>query len=163
MRFVARGNGYALSLNRSDTVLALRDGVIRTKLVGAASNPRVVGGAVQAGRLNSYVGHDPKRSVRGAHLYGQVSYKGVYPGVDLVYHGRQGAVEYDFMVAPGSDPARIAMRFDGAKPRLDRHGNLRLDKAMTVAPGGAPDRRRRPPPSRRGVRDRERARELPPR
>ena len=37
-------------------------------------------------------------------------YHGVYPGVDLVYYGNHGQLEYDFIVAPRRDPRRIAMR-----------------------------------------------------
>ena len=32
--------------------------------------------------------------------YGQVSYKDVYPGIDVVYYGNQRQLEYDFVVAP---------------------------------------------------------------
>ena len=134
VRFVARGAGYALSLNRRDAVLSVGNRTIRSSLVRAARNPKVVGGDVQPGRLNSYVGHDPRRWVSGAHLYGKVVYRDVYPGVDLVYHGRQGALEYDFVVAPGRSPDRIALRFGGAVPRLDRGGNLRLGAALQRRP-----------------------------
>ena len=40
-------------------------------------------------------------------------YKGVYPGIDLVYHGSQYRLEYDFMVAPGADPKVIRIAFQG--------------------------------------------------
>ena len=32
--------------------------------------------------------------------YSRVAENGVYPGIDLVYHGNQGQLEYDFDVAP---------------------------------------------------------------
>jgi hypothetical protein len=44
-----------------------------------------------------------------------VKYTGVYPGIDLVYHGNQRLLEYDFRIAPGADPAVIDLRFQGAK------------------------------------------------
>jgi len=43
----------------------------------------------------------------------------VYPGIDLVYYGDQGQLEYDFRVAPGSDPKQIALSFQGASARID--------------------------------------------
>jgi len=45
-----------------------------------------------------------------------VEYSAVYPGIDLVYYGDQGQLEYDFRVAPGSDPKQIALSFQGASP-----------------------------------------------
>jgi hypothetical protein len=37
----------------------------------------------------------------------------VYPGIDLIYYGNQGQLEYDFLVAPGADPQAITLRFVG--------------------------------------------------
>jgi hypothetical protein len=39
--------------------------------------------------------------------YRSVSYKGIYPGIDVVYYGNQSELEYDFVVAPGADPRAI--------------------------------------------------------
>ena len=51
----------------------------------------------------------------------------MYPGVDLVYYGNEGRLEHDFVVAPGADPNRIAMEFEGAdEMRLDERGDLLL-------------------------------------
>ena len=46
--------------------------------------------------------------------YGRVVYQGVYPGIDLAYYGRQGALEYDLVVAPGANPSTIRMNISGA-------------------------------------------------
>ena len=59
-------------------------------------------------------------------MYGKVHMQGVYPGVDLKYYGHRGELEYDFVVAPGADPAAIRLRFDGAKPTLAANGDLVL-------------------------------------
>jgi hypothetical protein len=49
----------------------------------------------------------------------------VYPGIDLVYYGNQGRLEYDFEVAPGSDPRQVTLRFQGSQPlRIDTAGDL---------------------------------------
>ena len=50
-----------------------------------------------------------------------------HPRVDLVYYGRQGQLEYDFIVAPGQSPDRIGLAFEGiSKLELDERGNLKL-------------------------------------
>ena len=59
-------------------------------------------------------------------MYGKVRLQGVYPGIDLVYYGRQGQLEYDFVVAPGADASAIRWGFDGAKPELAANGDLLL-------------------------------------
>ena len=47
-----------------------------------------------------------------------MEYQAVYPGVDLVYYGDQGQLEYDFRVAPGADPNQIALSFTGASAHI---------------------------------------------
>src|SRR5262249_2486600 len=52
---------------------------------------------------------------------------GVYPGVDLVYYGGESGLEYDFVIAPGADPARVRLAFDGAdRVDVDASGDLRI-------------------------------------
>jgi uncharacterized protein (TIGR03437 family) len=49
----------------------------------------------------------------------------VYPGIDLVYYGKDGHLEYDWMVSPGADPAMIRMTFESAdRLRIDKDGDL---------------------------------------
>jgi hypothetical protein len=50
----------------------------------------------------------------------------VYPGIDLVYYGTQGQLEYDFVLAPGADPSGIRMTFAGATPMVNASGDLVL-------------------------------------
>jgi hypothetical protein len=60
--------------------------------------------------------------------YAKVKFANVYPGVDLVYYGKQRELEYDFVVAQGADPRQIELSFAGAKRlRLDAHGDLIVD------------------------------------
>lgn len=43
--------------------------------------------------------------------YGRVRYEQVYPGIDLVFYGNQGQLEYDFAVSAGADPRAITLVF----------------------------------------------------
>ncbi|MBM3526258.1 MAG: hypothetical protein FJX57_25180, partial [Alphaproteobacteria bacterium] len=59
--------------------------------------------------------------------FGNVRYRELYPGIDAVFHGRGPELEYDFEVAPGADPGRVRLRFDGVSgARIDAAGDLRL-------------------------------------
>ena len=55
----------------------------------------------------------------GIPQFARVEYQAVYPGVDLVYYGNQGQLEYDFRVSPTADPNQIALHFDGASVHID--------------------------------------------
>src|SRR5262249_52788633 len=51
----------------------------------------------------------------------------VYPGIDLVYHGSPGGLEYDFVAAPGADVSRIRFAIEGsASLEVDSQGNLQI-------------------------------------
>src|SRR5213078_629571 len=65
--------------------------------------------------------------------YAKVHYRAVYPGIDLVYYGNQRQLEYDFMVAPGADPNRIVLGFQGAERlEINAEGELVLHAAGEV-------------------------------
>jgi hypothetical protein len=59
-----------------------------------------------------------------------VRYRNAYPGIDLVYYGHQGQLEYDFLVAPGASPEAITLAIAGtgydadAPLQIDGEGNL---------------------------------------
>jgi hypothetical protein len=59
--------------------------------------------------------------------YERVRFDGVYPGIDLVYHGNQNELEYDFLVAAHADSRKIIVKLDGIDGmRLDAEGNIVL-------------------------------------
>src|SRR4029077_8756368 len=59
--------------------------------------------------------------------YARVRYRGVYPGIDIVYYGNQRQLEYDVVVAPGAHPETVRFRFDGIQGMtIDSNGDLVL-------------------------------------
>ena len=135
VQFLSRGSGYALFLAPGKVVLNLERPLpvpsasvdtLRMTLIGANPQSNAVGLAPQPGVVSYFIGNDPKNWQSGIPTYGQVKYPQVYPGVDLVFYGNQRQLEYDFVVAPGADPSRIAWRIDGARARVDAQGNLLL-------------------------------------
>ena len=160
VEFLARGRGYTLFLTQSEAVLSLRasapmprseGGAIgfsspesdialapaaqqrafRWRLAGADGGARAQGLDELPGRANYFVGSDRERWRTGIPTFARVRYESVYPGIDLVYYGNQGSLEYDFVVRPGADPGTVRLAFDGAAgaapataARLDAGGDL---------------------------------------
>jgi hypothetical protein len=137
VQFTARGAGYNLFLTDTEAVLSLRAAsgatslanpmsVVRMRLVGANPRPSLAGLDRLPGTHNYFIG-DASEWQRNVPTYAKVHYTSVYPGIDLVYYGNQRQLEYDFVVAPGSDPDRIAIAFDGVQQlSIDSTGNLVL-------------------------------------
>jgi Abnormal spindle-like microcephaly-assoc'd, ASPM-SPD-2-Hydin/Beta-propeller repeat len=99
------------------------------KLVGAKANPEVVGENLMPTKLNYFIGNDRTKWRKNVATYGQVRYKNVYPGIDLVYYGNQHQMEYDFDVAPGADASKIQFDIQGADNlSINTNGDLVLKK-----------------------------------
>jgi hypothetical protein len=122
--------------SKADQRRAARDPqpkVLRMKLVGADAAAAAEGVNELAGKANYLVGNDPSRWRTEVPTYGRVSYREVYPGVDLVYYGNQRQLEYDFVIAPGRDPRAVSLRFEGAdKIDVDANGDLLLKLGESV-------------------------------
>jgi len=85
----------------------------KVTFVGANPNPEVVGENLIEYKCNYFMGNDPGSWLTDVPNYKAICLNEVYPGIDLRYHGSGSQLEYDFVVAPGADPARIAIRYEG--------------------------------------------------
>jgi hypothetical protein len=114
VQFLSRGPGYSVFLTNTEAVLALSpqqkasgpSELLHLQLVGSNPRAQAAGLDLMETRSNYFIGSDPAQWHSNVPNYGRVVYQGVYPGIDLVYHGSsQQQLEYDFDVAPGADPA----------------------------------------------------------
>lgn len=126
VKFQARAGASTLFLTSTEAVLAgKKHDAFRWRLVGADPAAQPVGISPQSTITNYYRGAVSDAWREKVPSYGAVAYRGVYPGVDVVYYGNQRQMEYDLLVAAGADPTPIAMDFAGAKGlRIDDQGNL---------------------------------------
>jgi len=131
-KFVARGSGYSLFLGSEGAILSLasldraraskstaqhpivRVDSLQMKLVGASRKVVLTAADRLPGKSNYIVGSDPSRWRTGVPQFARVRYENVYPGIDLVFYGNQGQLEYDFQVAPGASPEQAELEFNGA-------------------------------------------------
>jgi hypothetical protein len=136
VNFLSRGQGYALFLTPGEAVLSWRtpapgqSSVVRMRIAGADLQAHASGVDALPTVSNYFNGGDPAHWHTGIPNYARVRYKGVYPGIDLVYYGNQQQLEYDFVVAPGADPRTIALDFTGVQGvTLNAEGDLVLATA----------------------------------
>lgn len=116
--FVSRGPGYAIALSGSKTQFALggpeqEPSTVTMTLANQSCDTSGAGEEAYSGPVNYLLGNDSSKWIRGVQSYRRVRYESVYPGIDLLFHGTNKQLEYDFVVAPGVDPDAIAVRFDG--------------------------------------------------
>src|SRR5579863_1710139 len=151
VQFQSRGSGYSLFLTPGEVILNLEHpqtslqnpspgspspilphiDTLRMQLIEANRSAALTGLDRQPGVVSYFIGNDLSKWHTSVPTFGKVNYTQVYPGIDLVFYGNQRQLEYDFVVAPGTDTNQIAWQIDGAPPQLDKNGDLELN-----TPGG---------------------------
>jgi len=124
VEFLSRGNGALSYLTGHDAIFTVGGSPVRMHLAGAAAaKPE---GMDRLPGVSSYFrGQDSSKWHTGIPQFAKVRYHDVYPGIDLVYYGTKGNVEYDFRIAAGADPGRIHIAYGGTgKLRIDTNGDL---------------------------------------
>jgi Beta-propeller repeat len=161
IKFLGHGPGYALFLTQEGAVLTLgrsqagtpleerrplsraqeqKEKVLTLAMRLLGSNPAAPVEPLDRlpSRANYFLGNDPSRWLTGVPMFSRVRYRGVYPGVDLVFHGSAARqLEYDLVLSPGTDPGSIRIRFDGAAVAI-RDGRLLLRTPLGVLSEPAP-------------------------
>jgi hypothetical protein len=95
------------------------------RFVGANPGAEATAEDALPGVTNYLIGRDPRRWRTNVRQYGRVRYRGLYPGVELVYYGSEGRLEYDLIAAAGADVAPIRLRFDSpVSAAIDAGGDL---------------------------------------
>jgi len=75
----------------------------RIRFLGARPGAVAQPGPGEPGIVNYYIGNDPTRWRTGVRTNAWISYHGVYPGIDVTYHGAGDSLEYDFDLSPRAD------------------------------------------------------------
>jgi uncharacterized repeat protein (TIGR01451 family) len=141
VKFVARGPGYSLFLGDASATLSLRTRnssssaprteSLRMRFAGANQSSPVLGTELLPGKSSYFIGNDPAKWHHDIPQFARVRYENVYPGIDLVFYGNQGHLEYDFQVAPGANPAQAELEFDGSKRLELNDGSLMVEGEST--------------------------------
>jgi hypothetical protein len=148
IEYSARGQGYFVAITEQGAILSLQPGtgpenagksaahvitssasrqVARFRLhpMHASPKPRLIAERQLTSVSNYFIGNDPSRWHGNVANYAAVRYEQLYPGIDWVIYGNPQQLEYDFVVAPRSDPRRIRLRIEGAESlSLDEDGDL---------------------------------------
>jgi uncharacterized delta-60 repeat protein len=155
VRFLARGSDWNVFLTSSEVLVRLETRTPRES--HGASQARNIKGTVLSfrfesgnaaqlvgvdelpGKANYFQSKDTSTWKSDVPTYRAVRYEKLYRDIDLVFYGRNGRLEHDFIVAPGGDPDRIQMKIDGAESlHVAPNGDLLLisggDEYRLLAP-----------------------------
>jgi hypothetical protein len=145
VQFLAHAPGYSVLLSGGEAVFSLStptlsdslapasatNAVVAMQVVGATPAATATGQEELPGKVNYFLGNDPKHWYTDISTYARVEYADIYPGINLVYYGNHQQLEYDFVVAPGANPSAITLSFTGTQQvQIDDQGELVLATGM---------------------------------
>src|SRR6266513_861518 len=157
VRFIAHAGANTFYFTPSQVVLALRhpapaaknnsndfsivagsapdngtrlENVVRVNFRGATGKQPVSGANLLPGKVNYFVGPDPKKWRTDVSTYSRIVYQDLYPGIELSYEGRKGELKSTYRMDPGAAPSRLRWSYDGVDHvSVDAEGNLHLHLA----------------------------------
>ncbi len=92
--------------------------------VGANEKAEIIPEKPQPTYNNYFIGNDPTQWKGDCKIYNAITYKNVYPGIDVRYYSESGYLKYEFVVNPGADPSQIQMKIEGADKLSLRNNEL---------------------------------------
>ncbi len=141
--FIARGTRSRFVFDGNGAKVQAGGKTLRLDFAGADPRASVEGLDRLRSTTGIFIGKDPSKWRKGVPNYGRLQVRGLYRGVDLIYYGNAGQLEYDLLIKPGADPRQIRLAFHGSHPTLDRDGNLnaaftlKRPVAYQISPSGS--------------------------
>ena len=136
VRYLARSTDSGIFFTPKEIVIARYGGRgtsasvsgLRLSWSGANRNPKISAENVLPGKVNYLTGRNPADWHTNISTYARIRYRELYPGVDAVFYGKKGRMEYDLELQPGASIDSIRFAFDGATAiHVARNGDLILD------------------------------------
>ena len=87
----------------------------KVNFLGSSKAVQPVPDKIMPGYNNYFIGNDKTKWAGNCKVYAAVTYKEVYPNIDVRYYTESGNLKYDLIVRPGGNPNVIAMRYDGVE------------------------------------------------
>ncbi len=124
---------------RRQAARAIRGHAFDLRFVGASAAAQLLAGGITNEHRNYFKGKDPAHWAADVRSYRELRYADLWPGVEArFYENDQQQLEYDFTLAPGTSPAAIGLRHEGADVTLDALGNLQIATSVGIVRELAP-------------------------
>ena len=135
VRYSAQSGGASFYFTTREAVLAFaakaRGLVLRLRFLGADPKPAITGHKAESGTVNYIIGNDPARWHTNLPTYGELLYRDLWPGIDLLFRSENGQLQYEFLLRPGARVQDIQLAYRGAtRLSLDRDGNLMVHTSL---------------------------------
>ncbi|MBN8851844.1 MAG: hypothetical protein BGO55_06060 [Sphingobacteriales bacterium 50-39] len=102
----------------------------RVTFIGANEGVTIIPDKPVEGYNNYFIGNDPSKWASHCVSYQGVTYKDIYPNIDLRYYTDEGQLKYEIIVHPGGNVNQIAMQYEGADGLQIKKGQLLVNTSV---------------------------------
>jgi gliding motility-associated-like protein len=85
----------------------------KVDFIGASDDATIVPEKSLQSYNNYFIGNDSTQWQSNCKIYQAVTYKNIYPNIDVHYYTNAGTLKYDIIIRPGGNANDIVMRYDG--------------------------------------------------
>jgi gliding motility-associated-like protein len=107
-----------------NNVVVLHSHAYEVLFSGSNTTPQIIMEKPQPGYNNYFTGDDPSKWGTNCKIYNAVTYKNMYPGVDVRYYSSDGRLKYDIIVQPNADISKLALQYIGVDGLEVKNGDL---------------------------------------
>ena len=130
VRYLAQSGRTSVFFTDRGATLVSGSRVLRLPFRHANRKPRIVA-TRRSAAVVSYFGKGRDARQTALPSFGAITYRGLWPGVTVTFRGTNGRLTYELRAAPGADPGKVELAWQGAAiPALELPA--RRDQAVKV-------------------------------
>lgn len=119
-------------LTKTGEAVILHSNAYKVNFLAGNTSPQNIADKIQPYYSNYFVGTDRSKWASDCKIAQAVSYKNVYPNVDLRYYSDAGKMKYDIIAHPGADISKIAMQYSGVDKLEVKNKELVINTSVGV-------------------------------
>ncbi len=118
----------SFSANRADLVL-----------LNSNPNAEIFASEMQEYYENYYTSGNADHGITNVHTFKTITYKSIYPNIDMVLHAKESGMKYEFVVHPGGKVSDIQMQWNGLQNmHMSEDGGIKYAMALGEMNEGKP-------------------------
>jgi gliding motility-associated-like protein len=118
--------------NNGPNELILRSHIYGVKFLNSNPAPIVIKEKLVGGIRNFFIGNDTTKWAVDVKSYQSVTFKNMYPNIDVRYYTDNARLKYDIIVHPGGDVNKVILIIDGAEGLSVKNGALQIKTSVGV-------------------------------
>jgi hypothetical protein len=122
--------GVPSNPNSSSINITMHSHVYQVEFVNSSEQVEIQGDKSLDTYNNYFIGNDPSRWKSNCKIYQAVTYKNIYPNIDLRYYTENSQLKYDLVVHPGGNPDNIVLKYTGADKLNVKAGQISIHTSV---------------------------------